>query len=76
MQGQEPTYYVKLATIVAADGASFEVSDSPGPGCREGTQKVREEFSFDPGQAKPIEQLLARVCAARGKYAANGRRLK
>jgi hypothetical protein len=76
MQGQEPSYYVKLATVVAGDGASFEVSDSPGPGCQEGTQKVREEFSYDPSQAKPIEQLLARVCAARGKYAANGRRLK
>jgi hypothetical protein len=76
MQGQDPSYYVKLATVVAADGKTFEVSDSPGPGCQEGNQKVREEFSYDPSQARPIEQLLARVCAARGKYAASGRRLK
>jgi hypothetical protein len=76
MEGQQPSYYVKLAPVVSQDGASFEISDSPGPSCQAGNQRVREEFSYDSSLAKPIEQLVARVCAARGKYAADGRRLK
>jgi hypothetical protein len=76
MEGQEPSYYVKLSPVVAAGGAAFELSESPGPSCQDGTRRVREEFSYDPGLAKPIEQLVGRVCAARGKYAASGRRIK
>jgi hypothetical protein len=76
MEGQPPSYYVKLAAVVASDGASFEVTDRPGPSCQAGNQRVREEFAYDPKLARPLEELLARVCAGRGKYAASGRRLK
>lgn len=72
----EITYYVKLSPDVAADARSVELREEPGFSCDESIPRLREEFSANPDLEKSIEQSVARVCAARGRYAWNGQRQK
>jgi hypothetical protein len=70
------SYYVKLAPVVAEDGKSFELIDERGLGCEQALKRIPNEFSENPSLEKPIEQLVSRVCAGRGRYSASGRRAK
>ena len=73
---QDSIYYVKLATVVAGDGKTFELKDEPGLGCDEGLKSVHDEYSNNPTQEQSIVQLVNKICAARGRYSAQGQRLK
>ncbi len=68
--------YVTLTTSAVEDGASFEVKDDRNPDCAEALRRNRAEHPYEPGQAKPVETLIERVCAARGRYHWQGRRAK
>ncbi len=68
-------FYVKLLPEISGDAKSFEVREEANLGCDEGLKRVREEFTVYPDLEKPIEQLVQRVCSARGKFSANGQRL-
>lgn len=70
------TFYVKLFPEMTADAKSFEVREEANLGCDDALKRVREEYTVYPDIEKPIEQLVQRVCSSRGKYSANGRRLK
>ena len=72
----DATYYVKLSTVVADDGKSFEIKDEAGLGCDEGRRSVHDEYGSNPAQEQSITQLVNKICASRGKYSALGQRLK
>jgi transglutaminase/protease-like cytokinesis protein 3 len=70
------TYYVKLFPDMSADAKSFEVREETSLGCSDALTRVRDEFTVYPDIEKPVEQLVQKVCASRGKYSASGQRLK
>ena len=70
------TYYVKLFPDVSADAKSFEMREEPGFGCEDTVKRLRDEFSMNPDLQNSLEQLVAKVCAARGKYNSGGQRQK
>ncbi len=78
MEGRESdsTYYVKLSTVVADDGKTFELKDEAGLGCDDGLKSVHEEYSNNPSQEQAIAQLVTKICMSRGRYSAQGQRLK
>ena len=69
-------YYVKLFPEMSADAKSFEVREEANLGCDEALKRVHDEFTVYPDIEKPVEQLVQRVCASRGKYSSSGQRLK
>ncbi len=70
------TYYVKLSTVVADDGKSFELKDEAGLGCDEGLKNVHDEYGSTPTQEQSIVQLVNKICASRGKYSVLGQHIK
>jgi hypothetical protein len=72
----EFTYYVKLFPDMSVDAKSFEVREEANLGCTEALSRVRDEFTVHPDIEKPVERLVQKVCASRGKYSASGQRLK
>ena len=68
--------YVTLTTSVTDDGLKFELKDDRDPDCAEALRRNRAEHPYEPAQAKPVESVIERVCAARGTYHWKGRRAK
>jgi len=66
--------YVTLTTSAAEDGSTFELKDDRDPDCAEALRRNRAEHPYEPAQAKPVEAVIERVCAARGRYHWQGRR--
>jgi hypothetical protein len=70
------TYYIKLFPDVAADAKSFDMREESGFVCDDIVKRLRDEFSTNPDLQNNLEQLVARICAARGKYNSGGQRQK
>ena len=70
------TYYVKLTTVVADDGKSFELKDEAGLGCDDGFKNIHDEYGSNPTQEQSITQLVTKICASRGKYSPLGQHIK
>jgi len=72
----EPGYYVKLGVAIAADQKGFTAADDTSPNCQEALARVRAELSYNPPALRPLEELIGKVCATRGKYTAAGQRAR
>jgi len=68
--------YVTLTTSAAEDGSTFELKDDRAPDCAEALRRNRAEHPYEPAQAEPVDAVIERVCAARGRYHWQGRRAK